>query len=43
MTGYVVRDHLGARESSKREGPRCGATEEVMGLVRGPSEGLVRL
>jgi hypothetical protein len=40
---WLVPDHVGTRDPSKREGPRCGASEEVMGLVRGPSEGLVML
>jgi len=39
----LVPDCVGTCDASKREGPRCGATEEVMGMVRGPSEGLVIL
>jgi hypothetical protein len=40
---WLVPDCVGACDASKREGPRCGATEEVVGMVRGPSEGLVML
>lgn len=40
---WLVLDHVGTRNSSKREGTRCGASEEVMGLVRGPSKGIVML
>jgi hypothetical protein len=38
---WLVPDYVGTCDASKREGPRCGATEEVVGMVRGPSEGLV--
>ena len=35
----LVPDCMGTCHASKREGPGRGATEEVVGLVRGPSEG----
>jgi hypothetical protein len=38
---WPVPDCVGTSDTSEREGSRCGATEEVMGMVRGPSEGLV--
>jgi hypothetical protein len=40
---WLVPDCVGTCEPSKREGPGCGATKEVVGMVRGPSEGLVML
>jgi hypothetical protein len=36
---WLVPDCMGTCHASKREGPGRGATEEVVGLVRGPSEG----
>jgi hypothetical protein len=43
VLGYIVPDCVGACDASKRESPGCGATEEVTGMVQGPSEGLVML
>ena len=40
---WLVRDCMGTCDTSKREGPRYGATEEVVGMVRGPSDELVML
>ena len=38
---WLVPDCVGTCDASEREGPRCGSTEEAVGMVRGPSEGLV--
>jgi hypothetical protein len=38
---WPVPDHVGTYHASKRKGPGCGATKEVVGMVRGPSEKLV--
>ena len=38
---WPVPDSVGTCFASKREGSGCGAAEEVVGMVRGPSEGLV--
>ena len=39
----VVPNCVGTCDASEREGPGCGVAEEVVGMVRGPSEGLVML
>jgi len=40
---WLVPDRVGTCDDSKREGPGCGASEEVVGMVRGPSEKVVML